>query len=260
MSSNVIGLIPAAGRGTRLAPLPFSKELFPLGYQRVSLDGSMQWRPKVVSQYLIDNMIAASIRRIFVILGSGKEAIMQYYGNGRRLGIDISYLFQEELCGMPFALDLARPWLRDEIVAFGMPDTVVQPADAFRQLLSAREKSNADLMLGAFPTLTPWKFGMIELDDEERVIGNVDKPERTSLKYMWGFACWSPSFTELMSTFLKMNVHNGREIVLSQVFQYAIETGLNVRALRFDDGEYLDIGTVEELHRAIQCYSLQSLG
>jgi len=253
---NVVGLIPAAGKGTRLAPLPFSKELFPLGYQRILVNGNLQWRPKVVSQYLIDNMIQAGVRRIFIILGSGKEAIMEYYGNGQRMGIDISYLFQEELHGMPFALDLARPWLRDEIVVFGMPDTVIQPQDAFSQLLRAHENWRADLTLGAFPTSTPWKFGMIEMDDENRVIGNVDKPSQTSLRYMWGMACWSPVFTELMSEYLRTHLSNAHEIVLAQVFQYAIEMGLNVRAYRFDEGEYLDIGTVEELHQAIQKYSI----
>ena len=53
----LVGIIPAAGRGTRLAPLPFSKELFPLGYQQVKIDDRIQWRPKVVSQYMIEQMI-----------------------------------------------------------------------------------------------------------------------------------------------------------------------------------------------------------
>ncbi len=254
--NSIVGLIPAAGKGTRLAPLPFSKELFPLGYQRFLVNGDMQWRPKVVSQYLIDNMILAGIRRFFIILGSGKEAIMEYFGNGRRLGVDITYLFQEELYGMPFALDLARPWLHEEIVAFGMPDTVIQPLDAYRRLLCAHVGSHADLTLGAFPTWTPWKFGMIELVCEERVIRNVDKPQQTTLKYMWGLACWSKSFTELMSSFLQTNIPGSHEIVLAQIFQYAVEVGLDVRALRFDDGQYLDIGTVDELRLAIERYSV----
>ena len=76
---NITGIIPAAGRATRLAPLPFSKELFPMGYQKICIDGREQWRPKTVSQHLIDRMVYAGVDRIFIILGTGKEAIMEYY-------------------------------------------------------------------------------------------------------------------------------------------------------------------------------------
>ncbi|MEZ5740571.1 MAG: hypothetical protein R3E68_14700 [Burkholderiaceae bacterium] len=43
-----------------------------------------------------------------IILGPGKNDIMEYLGGGQRFGMDLSYVFQEELRGMPFALDLAR--------------------------------------------------------------------------------------------------------------------------------------------------------
>jgi glucose-1-phosphate thymidylyltransferase len=253
---HIAGIIPAAGRGTRLAPLPFSKELFPLGYQKIPIDNKVQWRPKTVSQYLIERMVTAGVKRIFFILGTAKEAIMEYYGNGGRFGIDIAYLFQEELAGMPFALDLARPWLRDETVLFGMPDTIIQPKDVFRRLLQAHVARQADLTLGVFRTETPQKFGMVELDADDRVIRNVDKPKETNLEYMWGIGCWSPSFTELMGEFLKNSPDAKREVVLSEVFQYAHEQNFNVRAVRLDDGEYLDIGTVDELRRAIERYSV----
>ena len=252
----IAGIIPAAGRGTRLAPLPFSKELFPLGYQNVEINGKRQWRPKTVSQYLVERMVRAGVERIFVILGTGKEAIMEYYGNGNRFGAHMAYLFQEELQGMPFAIDLARPWLKDETVLFGMPDTIIQPANVFRLMLEAHVSRNADLTLGVFPTTTPQKFGMVELDEDDRVIRNVDKPRQTDLKYMWGLACWSPSFTELMGSFLEENRHVNREIVLSEVFEYAYREKFNIRALRLDDGEYLDIGTVDELRNAIERYSI----
>ena len=53
---NLIGLMPAAGKGSRLAPFPAPKELFPIGYQDFLIDGIMHRRPKVVSQYLIENI------------------------------------------------------------------------------------------------------------------------------------------------------------------------------------------------------------
>ena len=252
----VVGIVPAAGLGTRLAPLPFSKELFPLGYQEVHKNGIPQWRPKVVSQYTIDQMVKAGVTKIFVVLGSGKLAIMEYFGNGSRIGVDIVYLFQEKMNGMPFALNLAHSWLHDEIVLFGMPDTIIYPDDAYAQMLQSHISNNSDLTLGVFLTDNPYKYGMVEFDDRDRLVRNIDKPQRTNLKYMWGMACWSDSFTKLMSEYLKGREINHKEVVLSEVFQAAVDGELDARVVKFDSGEYLDIGTVEGLQYAIERLSI----
>ena len=57
----VIGLIPMAGQGARIAPLPCSKELYPIGLQ--SVDGAEGLRPKVAGQYLLEKLkLAGSLR------------------------------------------------------------------------------------------------------------------------------------------------------------------------------------------------------
>jgi glucose-1-phosphate thymidylyltransferase len=253
----VVGLIPAAGRGTRLAPFPCAKELFPVGYQDYQVKGKVERRPKVVSQYLFEELVEAGAGKIFIILGEGKHDIMNYYGDGRRFGAHVSYLYQEELRGMPFALDLAYPWLSGgETVVFGMPDTIVEPKDAFIRLLDHHKAQDADLTLGLFATDTPWKFGMVGFDSQGRVTDNIDKPQETDLRYMWGICCWGPRFTELMHRFLLEISSGNREIVLSEVFDEALRQGLDVRALCFDEGQYMDIGTAEELDTALHKFHL----
>ena len=56
------GIIPAAGLGTRIQPLAFSKELLPVGTR---LDGNIE-RPRAVSEYLLDRMLMAGVDRISV--------------------------------------------------------------------------------------------------------------------------------------------------------------------------------------------------
>ena len=56
----LIGLVPAAGRATRIQPLPCSKELLPVGFQATGrLDDDQALRPKVVSHYLLESMFRA---------------------------------------------------------------------------------------------------------------------------------------------------------------------------------------------------------
>jgi dTDP-glucose pyrophosphorylase len=58
------GIIPAAGRGTRIQPLAFSKELLPVGTRQ---DGATE-RPRAVTEYLIERMIANGVNRVCFVI------------------------------------------------------------------------------------------------------------------------------------------------------------------------------------------------
>lgn len=66
----VIGLIPCGGLASRIAPLPCSKEILPVGLLKTA-DGLL--RPKVVSHYLLEKLRQGGVRKAFVILRNGKE-------------------------------------------------------------------------------------------------------------------------------------------------------------------------------------------
>jgi len=221
------------------------------------VDGELRKCPKVVSQYLIEALAIGGVSRIFIIIGPGKLDIVEYYRNGEDYGIPVAYIFQSEAKGMPYALDLVTPWLKGcETVLMGMPDTIFEPRDAFRRLLSAHQNWGADLTLGLFKTNSPQKFGMIGLDPEYNVIEHIDKPQATHLKWLWGIACWGPRFTVLMHEVLKTlssanTEQRGREVVFGDIIDAALKAGLRVKGLPFEEGRYIDIGTYEDLKQAV---------
>jgi glucose-1-phosphate thymidylyltransferase len=253
----IVGVIPAAGKGTRVAPLPGSKELFPIGFGEIIFDGKIRRYPKVVSQYLVDNMARAGAKEVYFVLGEGKLDIMEYYGDGQRFGTRIAYLMMDRLWGMPYTIHQAYYWMRDAAVIFGMPDTIFTPPDAFSQLLALQNQVHADLTLGLFRTGQPQRLSMVKFDQDNRVLAIFDKPAHTDLLYTWGIASWGPRFTELLHQELASPPTDNREIVLADIFQMAVETGLYIRALRFDSGEYIDIGTPEDLQAAVVRFSKQ---
>jgi glucose-1-phosphate thymidylyltransferase len=61
----VVGLIPAAGQATRIAPLPCSKELYPVGFE-IQNHEQKEIRPKAVCQYLLEKMRLAGIKKAFI--------------------------------------------------------------------------------------------------------------------------------------------------------------------------------------------------
>jgi dTDP-glucose pyrophosphorylase len=256
MSSPVFGILPAAGRGARVAGLGWRKWLYPVGWESASVDGTTVRRPRVVASYTIDAMIRAGAERLFVVVGEGGE-VMQYFGGGRG-GTPIAYLVQDEPRGGAFAIDLARAWLPERhTVLFGFPDTIVEPADAFVGLLSAHREAGADLTLGLFPTDRPQQFGMVRLDGD-RPVEIVDKPRQTDLRLMWGQACWGERVTALQAGLLAGRPR-GREVVPGEIFEAALASGLDVRARVFEEGCFLDVGTPAGLNEALETYGGRTL-
>jgi len=253
--ADVIGVIPAAGRGTRIAPLPVSKELFPVGFQCTPETP----RPKVVAQYLLDQMVRAGIKRCFIVLGDGKWDIPAYFGHGESLGIDLAYSVIRNSPGAPYTLDTVFPFVSDNIVAFGFPDILFETDDVYCRLLKAFRENSGDVLLGLFPADHTHTVDMVAFTAEGSVERIDIKPTQTSLTCAWGAALWTPRFTQFMRDWLtSINFdspgarHGYGEISVGHVIQAAIAAGLKVNAVKVSEKAYLDIGTPDNLLRAIQ--------
>ncbi|HEX6987660.1 MAG TPA: hypothetical protein VF170_19935, partial [Planctomycetaceae bacterium] len=83
------GVVPAAGAGSRIQPLAFSKELLPVGSR---IEAGVE-RPRAVSEYLVERMILGGATKICFVISPGKSDILEYYGS--RLGpAALSYVVQ----------------------------------------------------------------------------------------------------------------------------------------------------------------------
>lgn len=258
-SREVIGLIPAAGTASRISPLPCSKELFPLGFR--SVDGSGSMRPKVVSHFLLEKMRMAQIKKAFIILREGKWDIPSYFGDGKILDMDFAYLMMDLPYGVPFTLDQAYPFVQNAIIALGFPDIVFQPENAFVRLLAKQKESNADIVLGLFPTTHAHKTDMVELDDSGRIRSIQIKPDKTHLMYTWQIAVWTPRFTRFMHDYISdqqrifENNRDTKELFVGDVIQTAMQNNMKTETVLFKDGNCLDIGTAEDLIKAVRTTS-----
>ncbi|MEO0350539.1 MAG: sugar phosphate nucleotidyltransferase [Cyanobacteria bacterium P01_A01_bin.15] len=262
----IIGLVPAAGQGSRISPLPMSKELFPIGFQDLAHRGL---RPKVACQYLLEAMGQAGVEESFLILRPGKWDIPAYLGDGSPLNMRLAYLTVHVPFGVPFSLNQAYPFVQDAIVAMGFPDILFSPRDAYSQLLTRLRSGQADVVLGLFPTDQPEKVGLVEFDDEGVVSGIYEKSQLTHLRYMWAVAVWRPRFTKFLHQFVEARltklIGDRSPVLLNEFPAYtetpigdvmvdAIANGLRVEAIPFETGQYLDIGTPENLINAVYHY------
>ncbi|MCP5005003.1 MAG: dTDP-glucose pyrophosphorylase [Planctomycetes bacterium] len=259
---DVIGLLPMGGKASRIAPLPCSKELYPIGFR--SQDNEHNIVPKVVCQYLIEKMLFAGISKTFVVLRSGKWDIPAYLGDGSMLNMDFAYLIMRLPFGVPYTIDQAYPFVKDNIIAFGFPDIIFEPEDAFIQLLKRQSDTDADIVLGVFPVDEPNKWDMVDLCDDGRIRQVLIKPLESNLNYNWIVAVWTPVFTHFMhiylSTFQEVkklennenNISDYRELYIGSVIQSAIDNNLHVEGVIFPENACLDIGTQDDLVKAVR--------
>jgi glucose-1-phosphate thymidylyltransferase len=257
MERDVIGLIPAGGKATRISPLPGSKELFPVGFHPHGPEGEL--RPKVVSHYLLERMRTAGVTKAFIVIRKGKWDIPEYYGDGSLLDMQLGYLVMNLPYGPPYTLDQAYPFVQHATVAFGFPDILFTPEDAFAQLLAELDAGSADVVLGVFPVNAPQKWDMVDFDPAGRVQGFSFKPPQTHLRYGWALAVWRPAFTEFMHQFLAQRTAQydqpegtPPELSVGEVLQAAMAAGLVVGSRVFESGTCLDVGTPGDLLQAIR--------
>src|SRR3712207_4170275 len=165
------GIIPAAGAGTRIQPLAFSKELLPVGSRR---EGDVE-RPRAVSEYLVERMVRAGADTICFVISPGKSDILEYYG-ATAYDAHVCYTVQPSPAGLCDALFRALPFIPpDETIVVGLPDTIWFPEDALRALPDDR------LAFLLFPVQNPQVFDVVVTDERGRVDEIQVKPDRKSV-------------------------------------------------------------------------------
>ena len=257
----LVGLVPAAGAAERVSPLPCSKEIFPVGFY-MDRDTCGQ-RPKAAAHYLLENMQNAGVGKAFIVIRKGKWDIPGYFGGGELVPMDIAYMVTDATGGVPFTLDKAYSFYKNGLILFGFPDIVFEPKNVFKRLLKKQEITEADVVLGLFKTENHRKMDMVKLKDG-RISGIDIKPLKSELEYTWIVAVWTPRFSQFMHEYLHLDLLREQKLSLSSspverkemyvgdVIQAAVDINLRVEGVIFKSGIYIDIGTPDDLYRAVK--------
>jgi glucose-1-phosphate thymidylyltransferase len=233
----VWGIIPAAGMGSRIQPLAFSKELLPVG----SYISGLNERPRAVSEYLIERMVNAGVDKICFVISPGKSDIMDYFG-GHVLSATIFYAVQQHPAGLCDALFRALPLIPpEEHVCIGLPDTIWFPETALADL------PNAVLSLLLFPVEHPERFDAVVTNEQNDVLEVQVKSVEASTKWIWG-ALKMPGtiFNDLHDLWTQ----RGDEYLGTLINEYLAQGG---RAYGFKAGtSYVDVGTLNGYREALR--------
>jgi glucose-1-phosphate thymidylyltransferase len=233
------GIVPAAGRGSRIQPLACSKELLPVCGRR---EGAFE-RPRAVSDYLMERLVAGGASKICVVISSGKSDILEYYG-GSIYSAPLCYTVQEEPRGLCDAIFRALPVIDlREPVLVGLPDTIWFPADALASL------PDEGLSFLLFPVDQPQYFDAVDAGDDGQVLEIQVKNPAPRSNWIWGaFKMSGSTFKELHDLWRGRQQRD--EYIGTLVNAWLAEGG---RALGVRKGScYYDVGTMEGYVRTMR--------
>jgi glucose-1-phosphate thymidylyltransferase len=256
----IVALLPAAGRATRLGDLPWSKELLPVV---VAGDSGPTVLP--ACQWLLDRFAAASVDEMAVVLRPEKQDLQAYLErraavSGASAGLAsglVSGLASEPsfrvppltlietaaTASLPETLERARSWVGQRWTVLGFPDCIFHPQDALTRLVGGARETSADAFLGLFPCPNPRATDLVDLAPDGRVRAIQVRPEKSALRLNWLLAAWGPRFTDLLQQAVAAPATGSGELQLGALFQRALEQGLTFEGMVFEGGRYWDIGT-----------------
>lgn len=222
-------LILAGGSGTRLRPITYEipKPMIPI-----------HGRP--ILEYQINLLRKYDIRNILLSVGNMHEKVREYFGNGSRFGVNITYLIEEKPMGNIYPLYLARNFIKNAFIVMNV-DTLMNPDIPEIFDFHKKQSTLATILL----VLKEMPRGGIVVMKGNHITRFVEKPKTTAANLInAGFYIFEP---EVLSLVKKKGFIE--EILFPSLAMRKQLSGF------VHDGKIFDIGTNEGYEKAIKEWS-----
>jgi glucose-1-phosphate thymidylyltransferase len=236
------GIILAGGKGTRLSPLTkvLNKQLLPL-------------YDKPLIFYPLSVLMLAGIKNILIITNKGETSLFKkILGNGKNIGIKISYKEQTKPNGLPEAFIIGEKFIKNQSVALILGDNFFY-GQGFTNRIREKIRENRGATIFTYIVNNPSDYGIVELDKNNKIKNILEKPKKTKSKLaITGFYFFDKNVVNF-SKELKPSKRGELEIV-DLIKKYFKQKNLNVEFMGRGSA-WLDTGNVQNLNETAQFIS-----
>ncbi|SHJ69379.1 glucose-1-phosphate thymidylyltransferase [Tangfeifania diversioriginum] len=231
------GIILAGGAGTRLYPITqsISKQIIPV-------------YDKPMIYYPLSVLMLAGIREILIISTPSDISLYEnLLGNGKQLGLEISYKIQPSPDGLAQAFILGEEFIGDDNVCMILGDNIFYGYN-FRSILEDAARLEDGATVFGYYVNDPERYGVVDFDQNGKVISIEEKPKQPKSSYaVTGLYFYSNDVVQKAKS-LKPSARGELEITdLNRI--YLEENKLNVKLLGRGFA-WLDTGTHDSLLQA----------
>ncbi|WP_428324970.1 glucose-1-phosphate thymidylyltransferase [Nitrosopumilus sp.] len=228
------GIILHGGHGTRLRPLTHTgpKQLLPIAN-------------KPMSQYCIESMKEAGVTDIAIIIGGvGSNKVSEFYGNGEKFGVKITYVKQDNPKGIAHAIGLCKDFIENEKFLVFLGDNIIQKnisnfSDEFL-------KSDYDAMILLCEVDNPSRFGIADIKND-KIIRIIEKPKDPPTNFaVTGIYFLTPKIFEIIEN-LKPSWRD--ELEITDALQILLSKNNNI-SYHLITEYWKDTGTPEDIIHA----------
>ncbi len=219
----------AAGAGERLMPLTATrpKHLIKVG-------------GKPILQFCLEAVKRAGITEAIIVTHYMGEAIRNYFDDGEKLGLKLSYVEQKEILGTGNAAEVAKPYVDgDFVLIYG---DLLFGQDSVKDVLAQFKKGKTAAVMAVVPVDRPENYGIIEQDTDGNVKRIVEKPAvgkaPSNLANAGIYVFSNDVFEKLKQT--KASVRGEWE--LTDAITMLAEEGKTVLAAQLSKDDWFDVG------------------
>ena len=228
------GIILHGGHGTRLRPLTHTgpKQLLPIAN-------------KPMSQFCLEAIFETGITEIAIIIGGvGSNKVREYYGDGNKFGVKITYIEQDEPRGIAHAIRLCKDFIDNEKFLVFLGDNIIQKSIA--GFVEKFKNSDYDATVLLCEVDNPSRFGIADIENE-KILKITEKPKNpTSNLAVTGIYLLTPLIFEIIDN-LKPSWRN--ELEITDALDNLLRQNNNISFERITD-YWKDTGTPEDIIHA----------